>query len=119
MSWVIDPEFTSGGVVDLVAAVQRASRATANMNVTPPFSRSKIGLISAEWKGSYLNIFEGSVNLLPRLDRLWFRWKQVAIGRRLSFPQMAWHMSQSSQARIARGMGVRKALSRTETDLAS
>jgi hypothetical protein len=115
---VIDPEFMIDGVVDLLDTMQRASRATAITIDTPPLSRNDLESMSAELRAAYLNVFEGSVNLLPRLDRLWSRMLQASIESRIPLPQLAGYMAQSSQAWLGKGKGALRALGRTGSDLA-
>ncbi|MGH2536338.1 MAG: hypothetical protein ACRDHL_02970 [Candidatus Promineifilaceae bacterium] len=58
------------GLVELLEAVQRATRAGATALDTPPLSRAELGRLADELEASFAGLFAGVVGLRPRLDAL-------------------------------------------------
>ena len=115
---VIDAGVEVRGLVDLLDALQRASRATAAMIDTPPLSRADLEAMAVDIRSAFQALFVGTTDLIPRLDRIWLRMEQMSAESGLSVGALAGYMARSSRSLLARSRGTMRALGRTGSDLA-
>ena len=75
---VIAPDAEANSLADLLEAVQDATRQGATAIDMPPLSRPEITKLADGLSASYLRIFDGTANLLPKLDDIWERMMRLA-----------------------------------------
>jgi hypothetical protein len=68
---VLHEETRATDLVDLLEAVQQATRESATAVDMPPISREKLSELAAEMKKNYGRVFGHTTDLLSRLDDLW------------------------------------------------
>ena len=76
---VIAEDTGIAGLVDVLAAMQEASRKTAIAVDTPPLSRAELARLADELTTSYGRMFSGMAGILPRFEMIWTRMQQVAV----------------------------------------
>jgi len=104
-------------LVDVLEAVQAASNKSATAIDMPPLSREELSVLADEMKFSYGNVFANTVNLLPRLDNIWGRMKQLARRDNISLERLGGIMTVDAVAWSKKGRGTILTASRTGAEL--
>jgi hypothetical protein len=104
-------------LTDLLDAVQSASRTTAGMIDTPPLTRSELEKLAMDMRTAYGQVFRGTRNLLPRLEKLWTQMNELSDSPLISLDQLARYMGMEARTWLRRGRVMTKAVSLTGSEL--
>jgi hypothetical protein len=85
---VIPPEADPTDLVDLLGAIQDASRQSAVAINTPPLSRAELAALARDLTASYGAMFSTSRRLLPEFETLWTRMERLARRENVSLAQL-------------------------------
>jgi hypothetical protein len=103
-------------VLDVLEAIQDASRRSARALDMPPLSRRELALMAEEMKSSYARVFRNSKTLLPRLEVLWQRMEQSAGRNKVSVEGLSGAMALDASARSRRSLGLARSARRAGSE---
>lgn len=112
---VIEQGAEATELVDVLEAVQGAASRSAIAVDMPPLSRESLLSMAAETRERYVKAFERTTNLLPRLDEIWERMRQLAarenvsmerVGGILTLEAISWSKKGVKTARAAGQTGI-------------
>lgn len=104
-------------LVDVLATMQEATGKSATAIDMPPLSRKELLGLAAELKASYAEMFLGMANLLPDLEALWLRMKDVAWRENVPVEELGGALTLDLAARAQKGIGATRALGRAGAEL--
>lgn len=114
---VIAQDAEADSLVDLLEAVQDASRQSATAIDMPPLSRQDISRLADQMTAGYLRVFDGTANLLPRIDDIWERMSRLARRDSVSVEQLGGIMTLDVAAWGKRGVGTISAVGQAGAEL--
>jgi len=114
---VIPPEADPTDLVDLLDAIQAASRRSAVAINTPPLSRAELATLARELTASYGAMFATSRRLLPEFETLWARMERLARRENVSLAQLGGIMTVDVARWGKRGIGAVLAVGTTGSAL--
>jgi hypothetical protein len=104
-------------LVDVLDAVQDASRKSTTTIDTPPLSRAELARLADEMKSSYSRVFKSTTNLVPRLEALWKSMELLAMRENISIERLGGIMTVDAVLWSKRGVGFARATSQTGVEL--
>jgi hypothetical protein len=114
---VIPPEADPTDLVDLLEAIQVASRRSAVAINTPPLSRAELAALARELTASYGAMFTTSRRLLPEFEALWTRMERLARRENVSLAQLGGIMTVDVASWGRKGVGAVLAVGTTGSAL--
>jgi hypothetical protein len=102
-------------LVDVFEAVQGAANRSALAMDMPPLSHENLRTLAEDTKADYVNAFEKTTNLMPRLDEIWERMRRLAerekvpierVGGVLALEAASWRKTGANTALAVRKTGV-------------
>jgi hypothetical protein len=104
-------------LVDVLEAVQDASRKSTTTIDTPPLSRAELSKLADEMKISYGRVYKSTTNLIPRLETLWKSMEQLAFRENISMERLGGIMTVEAVLWSKKGIGFARATSQTGVEL--
>jgi hypothetical protein len=114
---VIAPEVDPTDLVDLLDAIQAASRRSAVAIDTPPLSRAALAALARELSASYGAMFVQGRRLLPEFETTWARMERLARRENVSVAQLGGIMTVDVARWGKRGIGAVLAVGTTGSAL--
>lgn len=114
---VIAPEAEIQGLEDVLGAVGRAGRQSAQLFDAPPVKAADIRKLRDDLLGSYAGVLGRAGELLPRMDELWGRMESLARRDGVAVGAIAGLMTADVGELAARAAGAATALGNTTADL--
>jgi hypothetical protein len=104
-------------LLDVLEAIQDASRRSATALDMPPLTRRDLVAMADEMKASYYQVFKNSKNLLPHLEAIWQRMEQIARRDNVSMERLSGAVALDVVTWSKRGMGVARSAGRAGSEL--
>jgi len=105
------------GLEDLIAAMQDASRTSATAIDTPPLSREEVSKLANDMTESYSRMFSKATDLVPRLETIWERMREVATRENISLSRLGGILTVDAAAWGKKGIGSVLAVGQTGASL--
>jgi hypothetical protein len=104
-------------LVDVLEAVQDASRRSTTTIDTPPLSRAELSKLADEMKISYSRVYKSTSILMPRLETLWKSMEQLAFRENTSIERLGGLMTVDAVLWGKKGVGLARATRQTGAEL--
>ncbi len=114
---VIAPETEARGLEDVLDAVGRAGRQSAQVFDAPPVKPADLRQLRDDLVGSYAGLLGRTADLLPRMDELWGRMEALARRDGVAVGAIAGLMTVDVGELATRAAGAATALGNTTADL--
>lgn len=114
---VLSPDAHPQELVDVLEAVQAASRATASAVDLPPLSRSELNELIDEMRGHYTAVFTDTGALLRQLEDTWQGMVEVSRREGVSLEKVLGVMALEAAGLARKGLGAVTALGETSWSL--
>jgi len=114
---VMDEQAEATNLLDILEAIQDASRRSATALDMPPLTRRDLSAMADEMKTSYSRVFLNTKDLLPRLEEIWLRMEQIARRNNVSVERLSGAMALDASTWSRRGSGMARSVSRAGSEL--
>jgi len=114
---VIAPETEVRGLEDVLEAVGRAGRQSAEVFDAPPVKPAEIRKLRDDLVASYAGVLDRAVDLMPRMDELWGRMESLARRDGVAVGAIAGLMTEDVGKLASKAAGAATAVGTTTVDL--
>lgn len=114
---VIDEGVEVKELEDLLEAIQVATSRSAMAMDVPPLSQESLRVLAEETKADYAKAFKQTTNLMPRLDDLWTRMKQLSETEKISMERLGGILALDAISWSKRGAAAARAVGKSGAEL--
>lgn len=114
---VISPEANIKGVDDLLEALGRAGKDTAQVFDLPPVDVDSLTKLRDDLTRGYAGVFKGATDLLPRMDNLWASMESIAARDGVAVESIVGLMTLDLQQTAGKAVGAAFAVGNATADI--